>query len=101
MVFKKKETAEQKKARLEAELATMAAEVEKELEPPQAPTRVQEVVSEPTGNDVAVKSLIEEIEQKYGSVFPELGPSGHVAVERLLLLAIVGELRELREALKP
>ena len=100
MVFGKKETAAQKKERLEKELAATVEEAAKELQPPQAPTRVQEVVSEPTGNGEAVKSLIEEMEQKYGSVFPELGPSGHAAVERMLLLALIGEVRALREAMK-
>ncbi|RLA46945.1 MAG: hypothetical protein DRR04_05400 [Gammaproteobacteria bacterium] len=99
MVFgKKKETAAEKKARLEKELAATVAEVEKELPPlPEAPTPVQEMSNEPKGNGNSVKSLIEELEAKFGQVFPELGPSGHAAVERMLLIALIAEVRALRE----
>lgn len=101
MVFgkKKKETMAEKKARLEKELAATVQEAEKELTPPEPPTMVQEVTGE-NNSGVSVQSLIEELETKYGQVFPELGPSGHAAVERLLLLALVVEIRELRKKLK-
>lgn len=104
MVFgKKKETATQKKARLEKELAVTAAELEKELLPPpipEPPTPVHEMKNEKNGDAEVYETFIESTMARYEKVFPELGPSGHAHVERTLLVAILAELKELREALK-
>ena len=99
---KKKETAAQKKARLEKELAETTVDAEKELVPPEPPvsTPVKTMANtkkDETGQKDDLEKLVTELETKYSGVFPELGPSGHAHVERWLLLAIIGELRALRE----
>lgn len=102
MVFKKKETPEQKKARLEAELAALNKPPEPPPPPPrEEPTLVQEVKSDKEGPPAEFKQgFFQEVEAAYGQELPELGPSGHAHVERVLLLAILAELRMLRDAIQ-
>ena len=111
MVFgKKKETTEQRKNRLEKELIAIqgrletetkkeATDLKKETASLDSPTPVQEMRNEQKGNGEAVKSLMEDLQKKYGGVFPELGPSDHAHVLRMLLLGVIGELQELRKEL--
>lgn len=100
MVFKKKESTAEKMARLRKELEAVEAEI-KVPEPPKIPeeTRVHEMTSEETRPGVA-ESFVAELEARFGLVFPELGPSGHAHVERWLLLALIAEVRALREEMR-
>ena len=106
MVFGKKkvESATEKKARLEKELDELN-ETFKKIDPTredvaEPETMVQEMKNEKNGNAEVSETFIESTMSRYEHAFPELGPSGHAHVLRTLLVAILSELKELREALK-
>lgn len=93
----KKESKEEKAARLRKELDELsktdkdAAVIVDAL--------VSEMKNEQKGAAEPGPSFVEDLE-RFAGVFPELGPSAHAHYERVLLVAILEELRALREDLR-